>query len=531
MARIGKNVLESLTRSMYTNSLCVYREYVQNAADQIDLAKKLHPELTYSITVSIEPEARRVIIEDDATGVESSQVQRLLVDVARSEKIRGVNKGFRGIGRLGGLGYCKTLRFETSYFDEKAMSILTWDAAELNRIVDDPNDDRDAGEVIDQVTNIEIRKDKSHQDEHFFRVIMEDVSDERLLNEEVVRNYLSMVSPVDYNNSFLFRTNIEIFMKEHNFHLDCYDIYVGIKGNEEQIFKSYSTKIYEPCKDGGIKERDTVNGIDFWLETDTDGQPIYWGWYSITNLLGEIPTCNNARNIRLRCENIQLGDENACKIFFNTNDKRFVDWFFGEIHVVSTELIPNSQRDYLREGEPRIFFERHIVNDFLKLKELCNQASDIRSDIKKLKNASIATAQFKEKAAKGFSSESEAQKKQEELVRLQEQAHKAQQRLYKTKEKMQASDSPLQNMFNTLALQSSGLPAKEIISIQKGENPNTPVQKIPTFALRTDNPKYKKMTQHEKDILNKVYKVIDNLVPDDKIKDALIDKIEEAVTR
>ena len=50
---IGKNVLESLTRSMYADSRCVYREYIQNAADQIDAAKQIHPELEYAVYVRI----------------------------------------------------------------------------------------------------------------------------------------------------------------------------------------------------------------------------------------------------------------------------------------------------------------------------------------------------------------------------------------------------------------------------------------------------------------------------------------------
>ena len=59
---IGKNVLESLTRSMYADIRCVYREYIQNAADQIDAAKEIHPELEYSVYVKINPFSRNVII-------------------------------------------------------------------------------------------------------------------------------------------------------------------------------------------------------------------------------------------------------------------------------------------------------------------------------------------------------------------------------------------------------------------------------------------------------------------------------------
>ena len=44
MARIGKYVIDSLTRSMYEDSRCIYREYIQNAADQIDIAKEQHLE-------------------------------------------------------------------------------------------------------------------------------------------------------------------------------------------------------------------------------------------------------------------------------------------------------------------------------------------------------------------------------------------------------------------------------------------------------------------------------------------------------
>ena len=35
---IGKNVIETLTLGMYENAHFIYREYVQNAADQIDVA-------------------------------------------------------------------------------------------------------------------------------------------------------------------------------------------------------------------------------------------------------------------------------------------------------------------------------------------------------------------------------------------------------------------------------------------------------------------------------------------------------------
>ena len=40
MAVIGKNILENLTTGMYYDSKVIYREYIQNACDQIDKAEK-----------------------------------------------------------------------------------------------------------------------------------------------------------------------------------------------------------------------------------------------------------------------------------------------------------------------------------------------------------------------------------------------------------------------------------------------------------------------------------------------------------
>ena len=41
MATVGKNILDNLTTGMYSDSKVIYREYIQNACDQIDLAMDL----------------------------------------------------------------------------------------------------------------------------------------------------------------------------------------------------------------------------------------------------------------------------------------------------------------------------------------------------------------------------------------------------------------------------------------------------------------------------------------------------------
>lgn len=194
MAKIGKYVIDSLTRSMYEDSRCIYREYIQNAADQIDLAREQHLDENdyYEIHVRIFRNQRRIEIEDTATGVSTSN-RDTLKDVATSQKKRGKQKGFRGIGRLGGLGYCTTLTFETSYAGESVKTLMHWDAAKMNRIVDDEMDESEAGNVIDDCTTFE--EQPEIVDKHYFKVIMENVTDDRLLDVNNIRDYLSMVAP------------------------------------------------------------------------------------------------------------------------------------------------------------------------------------------------------------------------------------------------------------------------------------------------------------------------------------------------
>lgn len=516
---IGKNVLESLTRSMYADSRCVYREYIQNAADQIDAAKQIHPELEYAVYVRIDPYSRNVIIEDDATGVKAEDIKALLIDVARSIKIRGVNKGFRGIGRLGGLAYCDTLKFETSYFDEDIVSTVTWDAVRLNEILDDDDDDRDAGAVIDEIVSVRTEQRPEAREKHFFKVIMENVTNEKLLNERDIRDYLAMVAPVDYSNQFPYRRDIHAFMKEHNLHLDCYNIFVG----DNQLSKDYTVSIFD--QSGQIE--DTITGVQFWYEENTAGLPMYWGWYSISSLKGILNKTNKARNIRLRCENIQLGDETACYRFMPSGDKaRFVRYFFGEIHVLSSsKLVPDSHRDYLRVDEGLKEFENSVESHFLELEDLCYGASGARKADKTITQNKEKEAAICRRINKGVTNPEQQQNLERELKRLRTDRAKAEAKLRQIHQTWETSGNPLINMFSPVGIQLPQAPQ------QPQQLPVSTPQQPVTIKLRTDDKRYGKFQQKEKELILAIYNVIEQTLNNEKERDALIDKIEREITK
>ncbi len=539
MARIGKYVIDSLTRSMYEDSRCIYREYIQNAADQIDIAREQHLEENdyYEIHIRIFRNQRRIEIEDTATGVSASQ-QDTLKDVATSQKQRGKRKGFRGIGRLGGLGYCTTLTFETSYKGEVVKTLMHWDAAKMNRIVDDEMDESEASNVIDDCTSFEEQAESSEK--HYFKVIMENVTDDRLLDVNNIRNYLSMVAPVDYPTQFgIFSSKIKRYVQNNNIALDVYNIFIGDESGEEQIYKGYTTKIKD-ARNGDYDIRD----IKIFDRKDKDSNLIYWGWYSVSELRGQIPANNVAYGIRLRCKNIQVGDERTCRNFFLAEgDKRFSQYFYGELYVETLQLMPDARRDYLRECEYRSIFEGMVRNDFTVLKDLCNEASSIRGIIKKITVADKEKTEIEKKRESGsFLSQKEIDDDSEKYERLRKKKEKAILQLEKKKQETSQSNSPLCFIYDTISEQDSqpsivqepigstdGTSSNTPTTIQKEETP--PTEETVQPKLRTDNIIYKRFGTKEKKIINAVYNAIYNAIADEAMREGLIKKIEKELTK
>lgn len=533
MAKIGKYVIDSLTRSMYEDSRCIFREYIQNAADQIDIAREQHLEDNdyYEIHVRIFRGQRRIEIEDTATGV-SSNNRDTLKDVATSQKRRGERKGFRGIGRLGGLGYCTTLTFETTYKGESVKTLMHWDAAKMNRIVDDEMDESEAGNVIDDCTSFEEKPEASEK--HYFKVIMENVSDNRLLDVNNIRDYLSMVAPVDYPTQFnVFSSQIKRYVQTNRITLDVYNIYVGDENGEEQIYKGYTTKIKD-ARNGDYDIRD----IKLFDKRDTKGNLIYWGWYSISELRGQIPSNNIAFGIRLRCKNIQVGDERTCRNFFLAEgDKRFSQYFFGELHVETPLLMPDARRDYLRECEFRSKFEEIVRTEFITLKDLCNEASNIRGIIRNITKAEEGQKTIeKKRESSSFLSQKEIDDDNEKFERFKKNKTTALQKFEKKKQETEQNGSPLVFIYDTLPPIEPSLQEKIVSADNKMNDVFHGVSVVAESSidqpkLRTDNSIYDKFGDKEKDVINTVYDAIYNAIADETMREGLIKKIEKELTK
>jgi molecular chaperone HtpG len=502
---IGKNVIETLTLGMYEDCRFVYREYIQNSADQIDIAVEegvLASRNDGYIGIIIEQNLKKITIEDNATGIKSSDVLSLLGNIAASTKDRTKRKGFRGIGRLGGLGYCKKLTFETSSVNESVKSIMEWDAAQLKHIIENPKYNIEAAEVISAITNYSVKEEE--EQEHYFRVILEDVSDEKLLNTASIREYIAQVAPISFSHTqFYFDTKIYAKAKEEKISIDEYPVFV----NDEQVFKPYKTDIYKYGK-----KDDEVFEIEFIKIYDKSRHILAWGWYSITEMKGVIPPENIARGFRLRKGNIQIGLENALEKL-QYSETRFNYHYFGEIHTFHPDLIPNARRDYFVENEICNYLNKELRAFFHNTQQLAHTASKIRSAQTKLQKVDELKKEYTEISTnKGFDNKAQIKEFEVKFVEAKQRAEDAKKSLEKIKDKFEENKA-VNRIF------------AKIVDEQTVEQEIDVKFDFPKKVIyRTD--KLSKLDNRERKIVERVFKVIDSVINRD-LAENLKNLIEE----
>ena len=116
-----------------------------------------------------------VFIEDNGTGVSGKEVYNVLCDIGNARKDYRTDKGFRGIGRLGGLAYCDKLVFKTSYHGEDFASMITWDGVALKELLrPDNHESSSLGDVVRRIVSQDVAEEAI--DAHYFVVTMQGIS-------------------------------------------------------------------------------------------------------------------------------------------------------------------------------------------------------------------------------------------------------------------------------------------------------------------------------------------------------------------
>jgi len=387
--KFGKNTLHSLTIGMYVNPFFLFREYVQNSADAIQDAIEdgIIEQHNSRILITLNYSDRSIIIQDNGIGLQKDVSKDYLVNVGDSKKDTNKRMGRFGIGRLGGLGYCDKLRFETSAKGDSYKTIVEWDAKRLTELINDSSVDDDAPSVIKKV--VSCTEEKCETDAHFFKVSLEGVKETHsdLLDERKVGQYLSQVAPVPFRrDNFRFADKIYKFLEDNELPVNDYNVVL----NDEPIFKPYEdsipnvTKNPDNSRDAIAKAKPIkVEDVLPQLIKNVRGEILGWFWIALTNCEGRLGKYCISRGIRLRQWNIQIGDADCLNKPKFWREELGNSYFIGEIYALDNNLIPTPRRDYFEENEACRGFEELLKSIFDQLNDVFRAASTINSGNKK----------------------------------------------------------------------------------------------------------------------------------------------------
>lgn len=383
--KIGKNIIEMLMFNMYDECKVIYREYIQNSFDAIQQAvsKKVLASINDGIVnVSIDSKHRNVIIRDNGIGITVEKAATTLLAIAASEKDGYTQAGQYGVGRLVGAGFCSRIIFRTKAQGEEIGTEVIINSDQARSIIRDKNDHSAAEKVMSVISQVSSFSD---DDEHFFEVTLENIKEgyDELLSEEDVTSYLSAVAPVDYSMNF---KNMLISQNAEFKEIHSKMKYVRLSVNNKPIKKKYGTSV--------IGTGDEILSLDVFHLRDEDTE-LAWGWYAVTPFTKEIPEVFDNkiepnRGIRLRKNNIQIGDAKLLDRFFQ--EARGNHYFYGEIHVVNPDIVPDSTRQGLASTHEALRLYELMRTKFKEMRQIYYMASELKRAVRDL-NVGVSKVQ------------------------------------------------------------------------------------------------------------------------------------------
>ena len=379
---------------------------------------------------------------------------------------------------------------------------MTWDAKMLRKIFNDEKVTIDAAALISIITDYSF-DNLENTNAHYFRVTMENVTNEVLLDVQQVRDYLSMVAPVPFANFFTHKNKIYQTAKEKNITIDEYNVYV----NTDQLFKGYKNYMY---KNNAILEKATIIDVNF-IETEYNNKLLYWGWYGVSDEMKQIPDENKERGFRLRKSNIQIGLETTLDKYHQ--EKLGNRYFIGEIYAINKELIPNGRRDFFIDNDECEKLKASLKKMFADLKKFYYDFSYKNTDIEVLQKFD----DLSEKLNNNLLNQETKEDVLSELKSIEKKVAVAKKRLPKLAKKHDG-----QVLGNII--KEAGYDFKE----NDGQNQQEEKQKYTEFNTQKIIVNKKSLSSAEEVLLQKVYAIIrKNLIK--ATAEELIQKIDEEV--
>lgn len=385
---VGKNLLRMVMLQLYNNPRCIYREYIQNGRDAINdaVSKGILKNIRDGF-VAITINNGNIIIEDNGTGIKSSEAAKILMDIANSLKNGIDTAGQFGVGRLSGGEFCEELEFITSYKGEPTSTTVSMNINRLRDILDQDGIDTSAEQVMTAICDV--TSGEENEDRHYFKVILHNINNSKdiLLNERDILSYIRQTAPIDYSTTFNTLINScpqKDFVERHK---QIEKIKVSLN-NSVDIEKGYGLKI--------AGNGDEIRQLRYFeLPEHPKFGKLAWGWYAVTPFTVQISDNDENVGIRLRKHNISLDKNILDPLFKETRGNKY---FYGEIFITNENIRPDSGRHGLAAGEEadalkeqlRIYFKDVLYKLYTKASKYKGLLKDIHNLVSRIDDAGNA---------------------------------------------------------------------------------------------------------------------------------------------
>lgn len=367
---VGSTLLEHLAKGLYQPDE-VIREYVQNAVDAHRMQKDAFGALPGE-PIHIEVRGDTLSFFDYGIGMDEIDIKKVKsIAVSNKRDATVALTGHKGVGVWAGLSFFETL---TMFTTKRGSNILYKLTIRFKSIVEAINPEVHIGDALNP--NYSIDMYETDTDEHYTIVNLEHPT--RLSNWFLdigsIKDAVRRICPCELHPNFVYGLKLLEWYKQRG--IELYPIEV----NGERIYRSYPGAV-EGWETGKITVND-VGVAEYWSAVHQKNSRLY-------------PGDGELAGFRLVQHGFAVGGANPYSEaelppYSSLPKNSYPYWHIGEIHITSTNLRPNLQRNQLEESEDtRLFVEK--LRDFYRTNEYRDRVLSKKRDTLKNYRAYDAT--------------------------------------------------------------------------------------------------------------------------------------------
>ena len=348
---VGGELLDILSRGLYSDAKDALREYVQNGVD----AGANH--------ILITVDGPQAVIRDNGHGMDTEGI-RTARRFGMSEKSPREMVGYRGIGIYSAFGICEEMRITSRRQGMDNLVGWVFQFGEMRRLLEA---DKASGarqglglpDIMYQYTELFTEPYLGDVNDHFTVVEIDGISEEyraQLNNAAEVNNYILNTIPISFSTEEGYGRIVNDWLAKH---VGLNPVRIALRIADESEF------YIEPLVAQGVYDAECG-----WIRAP-DGTALAFVWYTLATT-GKQFAAQNGLSISgflLKVKGFTLGDRLALKgLWPAVGGGTLYHHYTGEVHVLATDqLYPNAARNDLESNPARQLFTKQAEDFFYPL--------------------------------------------------------------------------------------------------------------------------------------------------------------------